>query len=971
MTTELIEFASGVDPVADLATIGALVDLVHAGVAVAREGRYLFVNAHLAGMLGYRADELNGLDVAFGVVHPLDREEVRARAAARRPDLPDEAYDLRMVRKDGTTLHVRACGRRILYEQQPADLLTIVDTTQVGHAPRLSDWKARTLARTETLCASGSAEIDLLRGRWTLSEGMWRLLGIAGPHDLVSRRRALASVPEEDRRAIDAAWRGARAGEPFDLWHRIRHADGHLLTVHQRGLILSTADRRASTGVAIVQDVTAQHDAERRIEDLATLNPVSGLPNRSFLLDRIAASLTAPESPRDGLALLTVGIPQVKQVRDSLGYALGDALEAALAARLAQIMLPGELLAHLGDGDFAILMGTRASDGEDGVLDLARRFKAALAHPEQIGDTEVFPTHAIGLACWSDGLTGPRLLECARSAMQQELREPAGGVRVFSSQSNQALIRRMSVEAALRHALERDELELQYQPQVDLRTGTMCSVEALLRWRSATIGEVLPSEFIPVAEHTGLIVSIGAWVLTSACRQASEWRRAGMEGLRVHVNISAIQLARTDVARQIQSLLSEYGLEPGLLGIEVTESVLTRDLPTASRALGALRALGVKISLDDFGIGYSNLTTLKSLPIDVIKIDRSYVHDIMAPPEDVSVTRAVITLAHSLHMKVIAEGVETSGQLALLIANRCDMMQGHFFSQAVPAGQIAALWRDGRTLPMQFVDRAARQRTLLLVDDEENILASLKRLLRRSGYRIVTAPSAAEGLMRLSEVDVDVIVSDQRMPGMTGVEFLRRAKELYPETIRIVLSGYTELQSISDAINEGAIYKFLTKPWEDDLLRANIEEAFRQKEIADENRRLDKEVRAANLELASVNERLQRALASQLEQVSLAEGRSSGAREALFGLDDDGMIAIVNAECANEFVELPGLLGGDARTALPAEFLPVVEQADGRSCRFEFDGRAYRGTTRSMSSDGARGRLICITPLDVPPGRSI
>lgn len=674
------------------------------------------------------------------------------------------------------------------------------------------DWKAGMFASVEALCAAGCLEIDLRRGRCTPSQGLLDILAIESPSALRSRRDLMACLPDGDRQAVDAAWRSARVGEPFELEHRVRLADGTVRKVHQRGLILLSSEGRAKVGIAVVQGAAAVSDG-------------------------------------------------------------GDADDAGASLRF----------------------------------------------------------------------------------MPRAIHSPA--------------VRRMVIEARLRHALDRDELHVVYQPQVSLRTGAMTSVEALLRWRCTSLGDVAPSEFIPVAEQTGMIVEIGAWVLDQACAQAARWRREGIEGLRIHVNISAVQLARTDLARDIRALLATHGVEPALLGVEVTESVLSSDVEAAAYSLGALRALGVEISLDDFGTGYSNLSLLKSLPIDTIKIDRSYVHDVTAAPADVSVTRAVITLAHSLQMKVVAEGVETDGQLALLIANRCDVMQGFLFSAGVAADRIGALWRDGRCLPAHFIERLPRERTLLLVDDEENIVASLKRLLRRSGYRIVTALGAAEGLRRLAEVDVDVIVSDQRMPGMTGVEFLRRAKELYPETIRIVLSGYTELQSITDAINEGAIYKFLTKPWEDDLLRANIDEAFRQKEMADDNRRLDKEVRAANVELAEVNGKLQRALASQREQVSLAEGQGSGARDALFnvpvpliGLDAQGMIAFVNAECARLLPELPMLLGCEADEALPVGLRCMLARPDGEEMMFSLEGAAYRCVARSLAGEsGSRGRLLSLS----------
>ena len=324
-------------------------------------------------------------------------------------------------------------------------------------------------------------------------------------------------------------------------------------------------------------------------------------------------------------------------------------------------------------------------------------------------------------------------------------------------------------------------------------------------------------------------------------------------------------------------------------------------------------------------------------------------------------------------MRVIAEGVESEGQLALLLAHRCDAIQGYYFSEPVTADAISALVREDRRLPAGLFDRPPRRRTLLLVDDEENILASLKRLLRRGDYHTGTATSAAEGLQRLAESDGDVIVSDQRMPNMTGVEFLRRAKDLYPHTVRIVLSGYTELQSITDAINEGAIYKFLTKPWEDDLLRANIEEAFRQKELADENRRLDQEVRAANTELADLNQRLQAALARQHEELSVVEDRGRHAMEVLYnvpvpliGFDVEGLIAFANQDAEAMLPGVRALIGCYAQDGLPAEFAPLASLRDGEVLETTRDGHGYRCSCRAIDdSGGGRGTLVAVVPLSM------
>jgi len=327
-------------------------------------------------------------------------------------------------------------------------------------------------------------------------------------------------------------------------------------------------------------------------------------------------------------------------------------------------------------------------------------------------------------------------------------------------------------------------------------------------------------------------------------------------------------------------------------------------------------------------------------------------------------------MAHSLHIRVLAMGVESEGQAGLLATNGCDAIQGYWFSPPLSASGFEALLREGRRLPERFTTRPQRKRTLLLVDDEENILSSLRRLFRRDGYHIVTASSAAEGLQRLVEGGVDVIVSDQRMPGMTGVEFLRRAKDLYPETVRMVLSGFTELQSIIDAVNEGAIYKFLTKPWDDGLLRSHVSEAFRTKEMADENRRLAREVEAAANDLASLNERLEQSLLQQRQQAELLQASSGGLREildelpaAVVGIDTEGMVAYINREALVVLPEAADLLGRMAAEALPEDlqFQPDEPHASERQVRI--DGRHFRAFRRPLRKGRVpRGALWLLVP---------
>jgi EAL domain-containing protein (putative c-di-GMP-specific phosphodiesterase class I)/CheY-like chemotaxis protein len=528
-----------------------------------------------------------------------------------------------------------------------------------------------------------------------------------------------------------------------------------------------------------------------------------------------------------------------------------------------------------------------------------------------------------------------------------------------------------ALQAALEGALERDEYRLAWQPQLDLSNGELCGVEVLLRWHHPALGTVSPVDFVPLLEASGHIVPVGRWLLKQACAQAVAWRQAGLSAarqLRVGVNVSHVQLAGSDLAAEVQAILSETGLPPQALGIEITESGLLHDPDAAANTLRRLQMAGVEISLDDFGTGHSSLARLRDLPVDVVKIDRAFVNDIGA---SASVTRAIIHLSHGLHRLVLAEGVETEAQLQALLTQGCDRLQGHIFSAAIDTAAMTALLAENRGLPREQTLSGRRPRTLLLVDDEPHILASLKRLFRRDGYRVFTAGSGSEGLAMLRQHAVDVIVSDQRMPVMSGVDFLRQAKNICPHTVRMTLSGYTDLQSIIDAVNEGAVYKFLTKPWDDERLREHVALAFRQRELDEDNQRLLRENAAAYAELAQANQQLERLVAEEHQRALTLQDAAGAAHDllgglplAVFGFDSESRLAYVNARALAEWPQWAADLGDAPSPELTSLLLePGVHTLAER--KTSLGGRPVRLWLARMALPGkASGQLLAVLPLD-------
>jgi FixJ family two-component response regulator len=421
--------------------------------------------------------------------------------------------------------------------------------------------------------------------------------------------------------------------------------------------------------------------------------------------------------------------------------------------------------------------------------------------------------------------------------------------------------------------------------------------------------------------------------------------------------------------------IKENEINAELLELELTESSLMSNTEDAIVVLRNLNAIGIRISIDDFGTGYSSLAYLKRFPIGTIKIDIAFIRGITTNPEDAAIVVATITMAHNLKIRVVAEGVETEAQLTFLQRHGCDEIQGYYFSRPVPVDEIDLMRLQGKSLPAGMDDALSDRQTLLIVDDEVNILSSLKRLLRQDGYHILTAQSAAEGFDVLAMHPVQVILCDQRMPVMSGTEFLGKVKDLYPDTIRIVLSGYTELQSVTDAVNQSAIYKFLTKPWDDTQLRGHIEEAFRRKGMADENRRLDMEVRAANNELAAVNRQLEDVLQQQQQQMRRDEASLHIIREVLqhvpipvIGLDDKDEIAFVNSAAQTLFKNSGAILGGDVRQLMPG-VLQAMHDANGDGkCVAEWEVQLFQVMSHVMGNSSlSRGKFMSFTKYGRAP----
>jgi diguanylate cyclase (GGDEF)-like protein/PAS domain S-box-containing protein len=576
--------------------------------------------------------------------------------------------------------------------------------------------------------------------------------------------------------------------------------------------------------VGVATDLSQLRRHEERFQHLVHYDPLTGLPNRLLLEARLQHTLERASREGTRAAVLVVDLDQFKIINDSHGHAAGDALLVAVTHRLKTRLREEDTLSRLAGDQFVLVLEALHEYQESEIM--AHSIQASLEEPFILPDgCKAYVRASVGISVYpQDGSTAQGLLIGADAAVHRAKEQGGRQFCYYTSEFNAQARATLTMEEALRRALAQKEFVLYYQPKVDLRSGRIAGAEALVRWQRPGCGMVQPLQFIPAAEKNGLIEGIGAWVIREACRQISAWREAGLAGIKVAVNVSARQFRCGGLEEEVVKALAHYGVEPRHLMLELTESMLMAEPEEAVARMTALKRIGVLLSLDDFGTGYSSLAYLSRFPIDQMKIDRSFVTDIVTDPGAATIATSVIALAHRMRLGVVAEGVETEAQAGYLRQNDCDEIQGYLFSKPVPAEEFAELLRQGKNLPVP--EAPLQSRTLLIVDDEPHILAALQRVLAEEGYRVLAATSGHEGLELLATNPVQVILSDQRMPEMSGTEFLSRVKVLYPDTVRMVLSGYAELETVVRAVNEGAIYKFFGKPWDAEQLRAQISDAF-------------------------------------------------------------------------------------------------------------------------------------------------
>jgi diguanylate cyclase (GGDEF)-like protein/PAS domain S-box-containing protein len=655
-------------------------------------GKLTFVNARLCELAGM-GEEAMLVDGWRGVVHPADQERILDGLRHALDAEVEEHFEYRIVRMDDGEL--RWVVTRIAPVRDDAGTFTgfvgstedITATVRATRELAAREAEFRVLAENSSDFLSRHAPDGTYR---YASPACQALLGMspealegaepwafAHPDDRLALRAAHAEAlaTEGTVTATCRAWREDGEGRWFESALRaVRDDAGDVMEV-----------------VWVTRDVTDRKTAENELARQALHDPLTGLPNRLLLLDRLSHALLRAGRHPGSAAVLFLDLDRFKIVNDSLGHGAGDRLLVDVARRLEGALRPTDTVARLGGDEFVVLCEEIA--GEMEAVAIAQRVVDLFAEPFSLDDAEVFLATSVGIAMASRPDSEPEaLIRDADSAMYRAKELGKGRFELFDAAMRAHTAERLATETALRRALERGELRLHYQPEVDVETRRVAGFEALVRWQHPTRGLLPPAEFVPLAEETGLIVPLGAWILRTACAEWVGWAEAPEATLlTLSVNLSARQLAQPDLLVTVAGALEETGMPPDRLCLEITESAAMETGPTTLALLDELRALGVKLAIDDFGTGYSSLVHLRRFPVDLLKIDRTFVDGLGRTPQDASIAAAVISLAHALGLSVVAEGIETAAQLAVLADLGCDLGQGYLFARPEPADLAGAL----------------------------------------------------------------------------------------------------------------------------------------------------------------------------------------------------------------------------------------------------------------------------------------
>lgn len=673
------------------------------------QGRITFVNQRMAAMLGYGSNEMLGRPFfdflctetrtiastcfsecigELSALAPSQGQFTKCIATClRNAQAAGGMFDLLLVCKDGSYVWTTVSVSPMFDESGvPAGLLgMLADITDRQKALE----RLQLLAQIFDSAAESIVIFDAGKKVIEVNSAFTRTTGYS-PEETIGRTRWLLRTGVRNRAAYQAMWdtlatRGHWRGEVHG-----KRKNGEVYPQLLNMSVVRNTRGEISNYIGIFSDITDLKSSQERIEYMATHDRLTALPNRNLFYDRLQHSLDKASRSGAQLAVLFVDLDNFKMINDTLGHEIGDLLLTQVADRLRACTRKQDTVARLGGDEFTVLDEDLRISAEEIISATAERIIASLSVPFDLGGQEAFISASVGIALYpKDAKDIASLLKSADTAMYQAKKLGKSNYQFFSQSMNAEASERALIESGLRRALSHGEFFLVYQPQIQIDSKQVIGLEALLRWNHPEKGVVLPDEFIPIAENTGLIVPIGDWVMHAVCKQIREWMQQGLPSLRVAVNLSARQFREKDLGGSIQRILEEYQVSASNLELELTESTVMDNAESAARILQQLKDIGMHLAIDDFGSGYSSLQYLKHFPIDDLKIDSHFTRDLATNTDDQAIATAIITMGHSMNMKVIAEGVETAQQLKFLREHGCDLVQGYYIDRPMSAANVA------------------------------------------------------------------------------------------------------------------------------------------------------------------------------------------------------------------------------------------------------------------------------------------
>jgi diguanylate cyclase (GGDEF)-like protein/PAS domain S-box-containing protein len=666
-------------------------------------GNFTFSNDSMSRLIGCSKEELQGMNYKQFTNEETAKEVFHAFNEVYTTGKPSKAFDWQVIRKNGDKRYIEAS---VSLQKDSSDKPTgfkgmvrdVTERKREEEIIRQSEERYRTILDE---MADAYYEVDITGNYTFVNDALCRQLGQSKEELLGTNVRV--SIDKEDIKTVYNAFnRIYTTGKPEkNISYKIIRKNGTIIFIENSGFPLKNKKGEIIGFRGIGRDITERKQSDEKIEYLATHDTLTGLPNRSMFSQLLNYAIKTAHRYQRQFAVLFIDLDRFKIINDTLGHDAGDQLLQEIAARLKQSLRTVDVVGRLGGDEFVILI-EEVSDSTH-IATVAHKILASIMKPFTLMGQESRITASIGISMYpKDALDEQSLMKNADIAMYMAKEEGKNNYQFYSADIQSKSLERLSIETNLRFALERNELSLHYQAKVDFKTDMITGVEALLRWQNPFLGSVTPTQFIPVAEETGLIVSIGRWVLKTACAQNVAWQKQGLPAVSIAVNLSPRQFMDDTLLDDIRTALYDSGMAPNLLELEITESVVMHNPAHIISLLSKIKSMGVRLAIDDFGTGYSSLAQIKHFPVDTLKVDRSFIRNIPQDAEDKAITEAIIAMGKTLSLTVVAEGVENEEQINFLKEHSCDEMQGYFFSKPVLPEQFADLLREHVPSPPEW-----------------------------------------------------------------------------------------------------------------------------------------------------------------------------------------------------------------------------------------------------------------------------